>query len=182
MARLPNVTREQIKPEDHPYFDETVEIRGRLDDLYGHLLYRPEMAAGINAINEYFPNRSLLSNPLRRVSIMATAREINDQFVFSAHARGARQDGVSEDTIRAIAQGTAPQGLSGDEELVVRYTQEMVRDRKISDATFNAVKDRFGVEWLVDLTGLISYYLMLGYLLQTFEVDLAPGMTPELPL
>ena len=158
MPRLTSVNREQLKAEDQPYFDETVKIRGRLDPLYTQLLHRPRLGASIRAINDYFHHDTILSNPLRRVSILTVARETNDQYVFSAHAPGASQDGVSEDTIQAIAQRRAPESLSGDEELVVRYTQEMVRNRKISDATFNAVKDRFGVEWTVDLTGLISYY------------------------
>ena len=182
MPLLTGVNREQINAEDQPYFDETVRIRGRLDPLYSQLLHRPRLGAGIVAINEYFLHDTILCNPLRRVSILTTARETNDQYMFCAHARGARQDGVSEDTIQAIAQRRAPQSLSGDEALVVRYTQEMVRNRKINDATLNAVKDRFGVQWTVDLTGLISYYMLLGYLLQTFEVELKPDMTPELPM
>ena len=39
----------------------------------------------------------------------------------------------------AIARGTAPEGLSGDEALVVRYVQELLQNRKISDGAFNAV-------------------------------------------
>ena len=182
MPRLTSVNREQLKAEDQSFFDETVRIRGRLDPLYSQLLYGPRLGAPINAINQYFLHNTVLSDPLRRVGILTTAREINDQYVFSAHAPRARQDGVSEDTIQAIAQRRAPQDLSGDEELVARYTLEMIRNRKISDATFNAVKDRFGVEWTVDLTGLISYYLLLGHLLQAFDVELEPRMTPELPL
>ena len=136
MPRLTSVNREQLKAEDQSFFDETVRIRGRLDPLYSQLLYGPRLGGPINAINQYFLHNTVLSDPLRRVGILTTAREINDQYVFSAHAPRARQDGVSEDTIQAIAQRRAPQDLSGDEELVARYTLEMIRNRKISDATF----------------------------------------------
>ena len=116
------------------------------------------------------------------VAIMATALEIDCQFVFNTHANSGRAEGVSEDTTRAIAEGTAPQGLLEEEELVVRFTQELLRERKISDATFNAVKDRFGVQWTVELTGLICYYMMLGLLIMAFEEELPQGLSPELPL
>ena len=58
--------------------------------------------------------------PLRETIILATAREIKSQYEFYAHARLARQAGLAEDTIQAIARGTAPQGLSGDEAMLVR--------------------------------------------------------------
>ena len=52
--------------------------------------------------------------------IITTAAEIKSQYEFAAHARLARQAGVSDPTIKAIADGSAPAGLSGEEELVVR--------------------------------------------------------------
>ena len=203
MARLPDVTREQIRPEDLPDFDELVRLQGRRTSVYSNLLYSPKMAARIWALNQFFPLQSLMANELgserqmpeirrpngllRRpklmeVTILAVAREINCQFAFTGHARSARDAGVSEDTIRAIAQGTAPKDLSGDEELVVEFTQELLRDRKISDATFNRVNARFGVQWTVELSGLICYYFMFGYFLMAIEAELSPGVTPELPL
>ena len=114
--------------------------------------------------------------------IITTAREIKSQYEFTAHARLAREANVSDETIKAIAQGTAPQSLSGDEELLVRFTQQLLRDHKVSDATYSAVKDRFGVQGTVDVTGLIGHYLLVGQFLAVFDVELAPGTTPELPL
>ena len=59
--------------------------------------------------------------------------------------------------------------------MLVRYTQELLRNHKISDAAFNAVQDRFGVQGTVDITALIGHYLLVGQILTAFEVDLAPG-------
>ena len=203
VARLPDVTREQIRPEDLPEFDETVRIRGSSQAAYSNLLYCPKLAALVDAMNQLFPLDSVMAaglgtpeekwefqrrkgywrrSKLMEVATLATGREINSQFVFTAHAVHGREEGVSNDTIRAIAQRTAPLGLSGDEELVVRFTQELLRDRKISDATFNGIKDRFGVQWAVELAGIICYNVMLGYLLMAFEEELPAGMSPELPL
>ncbi len=203
MARMPNVTREMIKPEDLPEFDETVRLRGTAQMAYSNLLYSPKLAALINAMDQFFPLESVIGGGLgsteqmwvwrreldrwRRTKLievvtLATAREINCQFVFTAHAVSGREEGVSEDTIRAIAQGTAPEGLPEEEAMVVRFTQELLRDRKITDATFNAVKDHFGVQWTVELTGLICYYTALGHMVMAFEEELLPGLSPELPL
>jgi 4-carboxymuconolactone decarboxylase len=183
MARLPEVSREQLKPEEQPLFDEIVASRGGVRGPYGMLLHSPQLASRVAATGAYVRfDSDFLPNALKEVAILATAREIESQYEFTAHARLAREAGVSEDTISAIAQGTAPLGLSGDEETVARYVQELLRDHKITDATFNAVKDRFGVQETVELTGLIGHYVLVGQVLAAFEVELAPGVAPELPL
>jgi 4-carboxymuconolactone decarboxylase len=122
-----------------------------------------------------------LPEALRETIILATAREIKSQYEFVAHARLARQAGLSEDVIKALAQGTAPQGLSGDEEKLVRYVQELLRHHKISDSTFNAVRDRFGMQKTLEITGLVGHYLLVGQILAAFEVELPAGAQPEIP-
>ena len=181
MARLSSVTREQLKPEDQKHYDEIAGSRGSIRGPYGILLHSPDLAARVASTGAYVRFDFDMPNSLKEVVILATARELRNQYEFTAHARLARQAGVSEDTIRAIAQGTAPQGLSGEEDLLVRYTHELLRDRKISDATFNAAKSKYGDQGLVELTALIGHYLLVGQILTAFEVDLAPGMTPEMP-
>ena len=181
MARLPSITREQLKPEDQRYFDEIAGSRGGIRGPYGVLLHSPDLAARVAATGAYVRFDFDLPNSLKEVVILATAKELNNQYEFSAHARLAREAGVAEETIRSIAQGTAPQGLSGDEAMLVRYARELLGDRKISDATFNAAKNKLGDQGVVDLTALIGHYLLVAQILTAFDVELAPGVTAELP-
>ena len=182
MARVPAITREQLKAEDQPIYDEIAAARGGARGPYPVLLHVPKLAARVAATSSYVRFESDLPNALKEVVILATAREMDAQYEYTAHARLAREAGVSEGTIRAIAHGTAPQDLSGDEELVVSYTQALLRDHKVPDAIFNAVKDRFGIQRTIELTVLIGHYVLVGHVLAAFDVELAPGMTPELPL
>lgn len=182
MARLPNVNRDELKPEDQQYFDEIVGSRGSVRGPYGILLHSPQLAARVAHTGTFVRFEFDVPEALKELVIITTAREVTSQYEFSAHARLAREAGVSEETIQAVAKGTAPQGLSGDEEILVRYTKELVRDHKISDATFNAVRDRFGVQNTVNFTGLIGHYLLVGQILLAFDVELAPGMTAEIPV
>jgi len=181
MARLPNVNRDELKPEDQQYYDEIVGSRGSVRGPYGILLHSPQLAARVAHTGTFVRFEFDVPEALKELVIITTAREVTSQYEFSAHARLAREAGVSEETIQAIAKGTAPQGLSGDEEILVRYTKELVGNHKISDATFNAVKDRFGVQDTVNFTGLIGHYLLVGQILLAFDVELAPGMTAEIP-
>jgi 4-carboxymuconolactone decarboxylase len=180
MARLDNLTRDQLKAEDQQFFDEISGSRGSVRGPYGVLLHSPKLAARVAHTGTYVRFDFDWPEALKETVILATAMEIKSQYEFTAHARLARQAGASESTIKALADGTAPAGLSGDEELVVRYTQQLLRNHKITDETYQAAVDRFGVQGTIDMTGLIGHYLLVGQILAAFEVELAPDMTPEL--
>ena len=181
MARLPNIERDQLKPEDQKYFDEISGTRGSIRGPYGILLHSPDLAARVADTGAYVRFDFDMPEALKETVIITAAAHQKSQYEFAAHARLARQAGVPESTIKAIAQGTAPEGLSGDEELLVRYTTELLRNHKISDSTFNAVKDKWGDRGVVDVTTLIGHYLLVAQILAAFDVELAPGITKELP-
>lgn len=180
MARLPNLGREDLKPEDRRYVDEIVETRGGIRGPFGVLLHSPDVAARVAATGAYVRFEGDIPNYLREVVILVTAREIKNQYEFTAHAALARKAGVSEDTIQTIIQGKAPDGLSRDEQILASYAQELLRDHNVSDASYDAVKDRFGVQGTVDVTVLIGHYVLVGLVLSAFQVDLPLGMAPEL--
>lgn len=180
MARLNNITREELAAEDQHFFDEIVGSRGSVRGPYGILLHSPKLAARVAHTGTYVRFDLDLPEALKEVIIIATAREIRNQYEFAAHARLARSHGVSEETIGAIARGTAPEGLAGDEALVVTYAQELLQGRKVSDETFAAVMERFGTQRTVDITGLIGHYLLVGQILTAFEVELPEGARAEI--
>jgi 4-carboxymuconolactone decarboxylase len=181
MARLPNLTKDQLKPEDQKFFEAIADSRGGVRGPYGVLMHSPDLAARVAHTGSYVRYNLDLPEALRETIIIATAREIKSQYEFFAHARLARQAGVTENTIQAIAYGTAPQGLAGDEGMLVRYVQELLRHHKISDATFNAVRDRFGMQRTLEITALVGHYLLVGQILAAFEVELPEGAKEELP-
>ena len=181
MARLGNVEKDQLSAEDQKFYESIADSRGSVRGPYGVLLHSPDLAARVAHTGTYVRFNFDLPESLKETIIITTAREIRSQYEFSAHARLARQAGVSESTIKAIADGSAPAGLTGDEEILVRYVKELVQNHKISDSTFNAVRDKFGTQRTVEITGLIGHYLLVGQILLAFEVDLAEGMVPEIP-
>jgi 4-carboxymuconolactone decarboxylase len=144
-------------------------------------MHSPDLAARVAHTGSFVRFDLDLPESLKETVIITAAREIKNQYEFAAHARLARQHGVTEDTIQAIARGTAPEGLSGDAALLIKYAKELLQDHKISDATFNAVKEKYGVKKTVEITALIGHYLLVGQILAAFEVDLPEGFRPEIP-
>ena len=112
MARLSNVTREDLKPEDHTFFDEIVGSRGSVRGPYGILLHSPKLAARVANTGTYVRFECDIPDGLKEIVIITTAKEIKSQYEFSAHARLARQVQVSEETsmgqLRVLLEVAAP--------------------------------------------------------------------------
>ena len=144
MARLPAVTREQLNPADYEYFDSIVGTRGSIRGPYGVLLHSPKLAARVADTGAFVRYEFPIPESLKETVIIATAREMRSQYEFSAHARLARAAGVSDETIKIIATGAAPNGLEGDEALLTGYVKEMLQEHKVSASTYKALVDRFG--------------------------------------
>ena len=63
---------------------------------------------------------------------------------------------------------------------MVEYSLELLRNHRVSEATFDAALTVFGVQGLIDLTATIGYYSMLAAALNAFEV--APQGEALLPV
>ena len=178
MTRLSELSREELRPEDRPIYDELAGIRGGMRGPYAVLLHSPKLAQRVGATGEYLRFQSLLPPALREVVVLAVAREVGSQYVFSVHAPMARNLDVAESTIEILRSGRDFPDGSSDEAVVVRFVRELVRDRKITDAAFTAALDRFGAQGAVELVGFVGFYLAIGHVGHAFELELSPATTP----
>jgi 4-carboxymuconolactone decarboxylase len=112
---------------------------------------------------------------LTEIAILVTARYWTAQFEWQAHVRLARQAGLAEEVIAAIAERRTPVFTDPDEQLVYDFCSTFYRNHGVDDGLFEKVKQRFGERGLVDLTGLIGYYSFVSVTLNVFEVPVPPG-------
>ena len=73
--------------------------------------------------------------------------------------------------------------MSPDEETVFDFSSELMRNKQVSDATFERAKSRLGMKGVVDMTGLIGYYTFLAMQLNVAHYPVAKdGKTlPRVP-
>ncbi len=182
MARLDRLAREDLDDPGRESFDRIVGLRGGAGGLYSLLLNSPGLAVRMAATEAYVRFESSLPLTLREMVILATAREVSSQYEFQAHARLARQAGVPDDTIRSLALGEDPAGLSDEELAALLYVRELLQKGSVSDPTFEAARQRFGPRGVAEISVIIGHYMMIALFLASLEVELAPGVVPELPL
>ena len=179
MTRIPQITdRDDVPPDKRHIFDEILESRGRLSGPFPSLLNSPEVAGRVAHLGAYVRFESALSPQDRELAIITAAREFDCAYVWSAHAAMARQAGVREEAIAVIGNRSALDSLSDDEGLVVQYGRELLRDHKVTDATFESAKARYGDQGITELTTAIGYYGMLSCVVNAFGLEPGPDATP----
>ena len=94
--------------------------------------------------------------------------------------RGAKEVGLSDETIAAIHEFRAPVGLADDDAPVVQFVIEILRHHRVSDATYQALKAQIGDDGIVDVLVVSGYYHTLAHALQALEADLPEGTTSAL--
>ena len=60
------------------------------------------------------------------------------------------------------------------------YVRQLLRTNRVDQATFDALKNRFGAQWLVELTATIGYFGLVSGIANAFEVP-APQNGDKLP-
>ena len=67
-----------------------------------------------------------------------------------------------------------PAALPADERDIVTYTRQLIRTNRVDQALFDRLKDRHGVQWLVELTGAANYFAFLSGMVNAFDVPAPP--------
>jgi len=154
--------------------------RGSMQGPYNVLLRSPELGNLAQQFGAHTRYNSSLPLALNELAILLVSRFWTCQFVWWAHRRIAREAGLDEALIQAIATGQSPQGLPADVAAVYGFCNELLQTRVVSDATYAAAVQLFGEAGVVDLMGTMSYYTLVSMSLNVDQYPLPDGEVPEL--
>ena len=180
MTRVPYATRESMSPEGQQIWDEIETSRGGVARNYAALLNNPRAASSLAALGGYARFETPLDPRIKTLAVLTAAREAGGHYVWTVNQRGAKDVGLSDDVIAAIREFRAPVGLSAEDAPVVQFMLEILRQHKVSDATYQALQAQIGDDGIVDVLVVAGYYYTLAHCLQALEVDLPEGMTTAL--
>ena len=182
MARIPLVTREMVKDELRPIFDEVSSGPGGVGTgPMSVLKYSPEMSRRAIPLFNYVRNESSLPQRVRELAMLVTARSMDCPYIWNAHAALGRQAGLSDELVNALRDDRPLPPLSPEESAVVGYGRDLFQTRRVGDENFKAILELFGAQGLVELTTLMGYYTMLAFNANAVELDVH-GDGGEAPL
>ena len=186
MPRFPPASREKVPQEQVQAFDAIVSARGCVIPEVGPVavqLHVPEIAQRGEVLRAYLrAEGSTLPDNVAELAMITTARELDCQFIWHAHAAAGRKAGLSDALVDALRDKKDLPTLSSTESAVINYGREFFRTRRVSQATFDAALDEFGDRGLIELTNLMGYYSVLAFNINAFEQLPPPSDEPFLPV
>ena len=110
--------------------------------------------------------------------MLTVAREMDCAYIWQAHAAAAREAGVRGDIVDNLRDKRALGGLDPDEQTAVDFARELLRNRKVSQPTFDKASASLGRRGTLTLTSLIACYATLAYVMNAYELE-APAHAAE---
>jgi 4-carboxymuconolactone decarboxylase len=164
----------EVSAEHHGVVDSVIEVFGGIRGPHSILLYSPPLEAIVIELSRYFRGNSIVKPPERELAAITAAREKDSFYVWAAQVANARRAGIAEETIAAIREERDPKILPPAEAAIVTYVQQLMRHNRVDQPSFDALKDQYGVPWLVELTAMAGYFGMLAGVVNAFEVPTPP--------
>ena len=66
-------------------------------------------------------------------------------------------------------------GIPPEDAQVIDFTRDLIRKHRADDASVKPLRQRFGDEQFIGLTGTIGYYSMLAMAVNACELEARPG-------
>jgi 4-carboxymuconolactone decarboxylase len=152
--------------------------RKALRGPFSALIYSPETGDRAQALGAQVRFRNSLPEPLKELAILLVARFWTAQYEWYAHHKMALEAGLDPAIGKAIAEGRRPARMSAEETAIYDFASELLETREVSDASFAAVRDRFGEKGVVDLICTMGYYCLVSMTLNVNRYPLPPDAVP----
>lgn len=165
----------EMNEEQRREYDNTLRTFGGPVGPRMPLINSPEVAQAWQGMQAAL-TKSALPRKLREVAILAVARVWKSEFEWYVHAKEAVRFGVDPAAVEAIRVGKEPSFATADEQIVYRYSSELLVSHHVTDATYQAAWRLLGTRTLVDLTVLLGHYSSVSMMLNAHEVPLPDGV------
>ncbi|MGO9698761.1 MAG: carboxymuconolactone decarboxylase family protein [Xanthobacteraceae bacterium] len=178
MPRLPAISMENLTPEQQAIVEAINNgPRGRFINAgpFAVFLHAPtygmlaQQLGGLLRFNTSVPPR------LSEFAVLCTGRYWKAQFEWHAHAKIAAKQGVKEATIRDLYAGRAPKSAPRDEMAIYAFVKELYATRRVTNATYARVQKLLGDTGMVELVGILGYYVLISMTLNVFRMPLPEG-------
>ena len=182
-ARFPELRPEQYSPAQKAFVTELTKPPRNGNVSTGPFrvyLRSPEFGRHALGMSDYLRWGTSLDPRLIEFTILISARHWSSSYIWRAHYPAAVKNGLDPKIPAAMAAGRRPEGMKPDETAIYDLLTEMYRDKRVSDAAFNAAVTRYGEKGVTDIVGLASYYGITAMALIASNAPTLPGEEPKL--
>ncbi|MGB3290749.1 MAG: carboxymuconolactone decarboxylase family protein [Burkholderiaceae bacterium] len=144
--------------------------RGAIVGPFKVWLHQPALANVADEFGKYCRFNTTLDRRIAELTIMQVARHTNAKFEWNHHYPYALQAGISESQLAALQNGEPINGLDERTRAAYVVVSEMLVTHSVSNESYQIAAQVLGDETLVDLVGVVGYYLFVSLTINVFNV------------
>lgn len=170
MPRLP------IPSDTDEFPDETraavrhiLETRKSMPPPSSYLTYAGKAGELLSDLVDHLRYHTTLTQAETELAICTAARAANANYIWASHVKRGLTAGTREEAINAIDTYGPLDDLTADEAMIIRLGREVLEEGAVSDDTFQTVRERYGEKGLMELTALMSVYMMNASVLRVMD-------------
>jgi len=178
--RFPAIKREELNEAGKKLYD----ARGAAD-AFGPAairLYSPFVADAMADVNDYLRRKSGLDPRLVELAILVTAREMDSEYVWTAHEPAARKAGLAQEIIDTVKFRRPLTTLGEKEAVIVQMGRDAISKHKVGSDTFARAVKLFGNQGVDNLVSLMGNYAATTILLTVSDQHVRPRDKSLLPI
>jgi hypothetical protein len=184
LSRLPPVTRGDLDAEGQKLFDARPPATPGPGP--GHVSrYSPRTAEGQGLIGRGLGVPSGEGFPLGvrtyQLVVLITAREIDQQYEWSAHEPAGLRAGLEQSVIDVVKYDRDVTGLAEKDATLIRFFRALFREHKVSSDLWAKMVEHFGRQRTVEMMALMADYFTVGMMMNAVDQHLPPERKPLLP-
>lgn len=173
--RLPPLQESEWTQEQTAMLAPSAE-RGQLYNIQRTLARHPALAKAWRPFGVYILSQSMLPPRHRELVTLRIGWLCYAEYEFGQHTRLGRQVGLSDEEIQRVTRGPDATGWTDFERVLLRAVDELYADSFITDATWASLGAEYDERQLMDLVFTVAEYNMISMALNTFGVQLDPGI------
>lgn len=177
MSRLPPLTVDEMTDEQRSVYEEFCAVHADVAITHMTWLRSPELARQIASFGPFLRYRSL-DDRMRELAILITGRFCKSPAEWFFHLPPAREAGIEEDIITALAEKRRPDFPRPEEDVLYDVAMELLEGYKLSEATYARAMDVLGDKNLVELIAVVGFYVLMAMQIGAFQFQLPEGVEP----
>jgi 4-carboxymuconolactone decarboxylase len=188
LSRLPPVTKNDLDAEGQKALDARTNPPNPGPGP-GHVtIYSPKVAEGYGVIGralgvpsgQTFP----LGNRVYQLVVLITAREIDQQYEWSAHEPAGLRAGLEQSVIDVVKYDRPVDGagLAEKDATLIRFFRALLREHKVSSELWAQMIEAFGRQRTVECMELMGDYFIVGTMMNAADQHLPPTRQALLPV
>jgi 4-carboxymuconolactone decarboxylase len=154
---------------------QAIREEGHLTGPFDVLLRSPEVGNAVAGLGDLLRFSTDLSQRHRELVIVTVTGHWRARFAWLRHAEYARQAGIPDAVLDAVAAGEPPVIDDPADRAVHDLVAALLTTGAVPDDVYADAVRLLGVPPVVELTALAGYYCLCSFVLNTFRVALPAG-------